>query len=171
MKIDINYKIDLAANPKENREALRHPYLEGDQVIATDGHILAVVPIERDNNDTDGPIPSDAFKELKKATGRGLVGEIECSVSIKLVNGLIFDRPEVSQYPSWREVVPRENKEVLTTVSFNPELLLKLAKAIGSSYGIKLVIYKDDKEDKGPMRVESNDNDNEAYGVIMPMRI
>lgn len=170
MKLNKKYKIEKAVSTDTTQYVLNNPHLErtgtGKGVlIATDGRRLAVVPVELDVADRTGSVPLDAIKELvKDKYGR----------SVLIVNGkaeLIRNDGSKAEYPraegtfpDWKRVIP--TGKVDFEVTFNPQMLLDIARAIGvgKGEGVTLRLRKDGLQ---PIEVT---HDGEAHGVIMPMK-
>lgn len=154
------------------------PYLEikvdenGERVgkvIATDGRILVVVAVTVGPNDFEGWIPTLVLKAGRKAT-------LKCQSVIRIVCGekafLLSDLSTIARsendrrMPDWRGIVEQMNKRSnVHTVSFNPEMLLILAKAIGSSQKVTIDFQGTGK----PMVVRGDHGEEIDVSLMMPM--
>jgi len=173
MKLPKNCKVELCVSDDKARWTLTAPYLDMadgyGKLVATNGKIMAVVPVETGEHDVDGWVSIDAIKSGRKL-GTRLESEIEitCNGVCALKNGNSFPRPNQSdescKFPNWRGVIPPCDRESAFSVTINPELLLDLARAIGSEKRITLKFGRDNGE------VVSVIGDGNAYGVMTTMR-
>lgn len=153
-------------------------------MVATDGHCLAVV-FPEDGDEYDGPhdviVPTEAFKEarrLNKTKPEIKVGKTHT----ELANGARFENID-GRYPQFDRVIPRQRRKEVS-VCFNPDLLVKMKKALcekrlRGEEGLKLyfpVICDDDGhitgiDPHGTIRVFPHDSKlTDSFGIIMPMR-
>ena len=171
MKISKNCKIELVASKDSTRLALINPYLQGSKLIASDGHRLVAIPVEREEGDSDGPIDCSAFKlsrktssgeKLSKISENGCLkvhtkdGEITMQRSFKDIN-----------FPNWQKVLPAIDRGGIK-ISFNAEYLYEIAEALGTKTVTIEVL-----DATSPIVVKgSNENYIEgSIGVLMPVRI
>lgn len=161
-----NAEIEKACATKDVRSYLNQPWLdvENKRLVATDGHIMAVHPVELGDDDTTGPVTLEAIKAARKTSGNAIIvnGRLE-------IEGVAsFPRPDVGRYAQYEKVIPKKpDREPDLAIDAN--LLLNLAKALNGKgqkpQGIMLwlpkkygsAIYAQGKSD--------------AVGVIMPMKI
>ena len=66
MKISKDCKIELVASKDATRFALVNPYLDGNQLVATDGKRLVAIPVELDVHDTNGPVECEVLKQSRQ---------------------------------------------------------------------------------------------------------
>ncbi len=169
MKINKNCKIELVASKDKTRLALINPYLQGSKLIATDGHKLVAIPVEREEGDSDGPIDCLAFKlarktssEFSKISANGCLkvqtkdGEITMQRSSKEIN-----------FPQWQKILPNTDRRGIK-IGLNAEYLYQMAEALGTK---KVTIEILDAD--SPIIVKgANENYIEgSIGVLMPVRI
>ena len=171
MKIDRRSRIEKAAG-EEGRYALQAVQLAGDVVAATDGRILAVVPIEREEGDVDGLIGADVFRKARPTGSRSAYtvvrpnGSIVYSPKGKDADGTVAVLRPDGAFPKWGEVVP-DNKGL--RVSLNAELLHNLAQALGDDIVTLTFAEGAGSGDPGAILVNTGPDGIEgAYGVIMP---
>jgi len=169
MKINRKYQIEKTASKDPTRYVLNDPYLDTSEIdkpvlVATDGRMLAVVPVEVLPEDMSGHVPVDAIKELRKdKSGKS---EINLNGKVEVVNAdkiTRFTRPE-GTFPNWKQVVPQGGEKF--TISFNPEMLLRVAQAVGCEKGKAITL-----KFKGPLDPIKIETGNGAYGVLMPMKL
>ena len=72
MQIDRKYKIEKAVSTDSNRESLQNVFVSRRHAMATDGRILAIVPVKTDVEDGPGWMSPDALKHARKVSGKGL---------------------------------------------------------------------------------------------------
>ena len=147
MKLPKNVLIEKACSADASRAVLNHAYLETDaegfhksRLIASDGYILACVPLLVDSADKNGAIPAEALKAARSSEKRSEEITIAAYGVCKLPNGLEVARPDVGSYPKVDYLFPRG--EVRHRISLDPELLYRLAQAIGSGRGLTIEVIE-----------------------------
>lgn len=174
MKLTQN-EIERAAAKGDIRPYMNHVHLDAaaQRLVATNGHILAVVPVEVEEGDTAGPIPAEAFPAARKAAGSHFEPAMQANGSVVLQNGATMPRPsaaDIGPFPAWEKLVERFQPSGVS-VTFNAELLYELARALtpkGSKYGRVITLHLSASEpDKSAMKVEGA---NGAFGLLMPCR-
>lgn len=186
MKIQKKFQLQKAVSGDACRFVLQHIYGDVYQdktvAVASDGHIMAVVPAEFESPEDIGVVPIEAYKEARKSSPKSSGKRRSrfaqkpktepAMVSIQL-NGkaevktnkatVIFERDtEAFKVPGWPKVVPQgEPKQKLY---FNAASLYRLAQALGDD-AIELSIY----EGGGAMQVRGGNSKTDAFGLIMPM--
>jgi len=174
MKTKAKYEIEQAASTDDLREALYNVHLdvENKLLVATDGRILVVVPAEIDKDEIGGPITPEAFKSARKGITpkqkeNGQEINIVCQdteLKTYTKNGLVtLQRPQNIIYPKYKQIIP--TNEASIKITFNPELLMRIAKAIGSKKLVTLEI----KDELSPIKICS-EKETTAFGILMPMR-
>lgn len=150
---------------------------ESDAVaVATDGHMLVALPLERVEGD-EFPIvpgqyiiPRDVLERLKPAY-KGAPATIELTATtIKLnVGGSATTAQLVEgRFPDWRRVVPHSVSGLVS--QFDAELVAafgKINKLLGSKYSPAIAHNGGEEGNGGAARVMLT---GDAIGVIMPMR-
>ena len=169
-----NRKIEKCSGKNVRRYYLNQPYLDIEEsaVISTNGHIMAVCPVELDEGDTSGPITAESIKAAIKASPvkaiRDKTANIKANGSLQLDNGQSFPREELTQkWVDYKRVIPDTDKTEMV-ISLDAKLLKDLADSIntpGTSV-IKIRII----DNNTAFYVESDDK-SECYGVIMPCRV
>jgi len=181
MKTKAKYQIELAASKDINRLVITNVHLdvEAKRMIATDGRILASIPVDVEEGDTSGPITQEALKKSRQGYSAkqkdSLDIHIEANGDLKVINGkdgsvTTYERKEQGNYPNYKQVIPKEAGSV--KLCFDPVLLTRLAAAIGSKGQVTLEFTPCEKtgEVKTAIKV-TGCNDSEALGVLMPRRI
>lgn len=192
MKIRKDYRPELVASTDTTRPHLTGVYFEADKsrVVATCGHSLVVCPVEPDASDTTGYVPVAALKLARKLSKRvrkrsadGKRWEysvVPCSMDLGKV-AVLRDGTKVlrldataNKFPDASRVIPKyaDNDKTLVRVKFNAAMLADLAEAMGSGHGVVLTFPAAQSGclPLGPIKVTACDSDNDAFGVLMPMR-
>lgn len=166
-------QIELAASQEESRYTLKAVKLDvaGKRIMATDGHILAIVPVEVSDGDHDGLISVDAMKAARKLQRAAKGVPIQANVNGKFsISGAgqsaEFDL-DTGTFPNVDAIIPKFDGP--PTITLDAELLLRLAKAIETkgyspAYSVALWI----KDANSPILVKGEQDG--AIGVIMPCR-
>jgi len=187
MRFDKRYKIHQAAAREESRYMIAAIKLELEppQLIATTGRICAIVPCTVNGNDTEGLIPKPAIvaavkgKQILEAVLERAEPQPDGAESIDVYqDGALVSSHKLAEgnFPRWQEVVPKIEGNDLV-IGLNPYYLVDLAKAIGcASTGIgvelRVKLIKVDGEHRvadKPIRVTALENDEGAFGVMMPV--
>lgn len=168
-----NRKIEKVVSKNDSRYYLENPYLDTDSsvIVSTNGQVMAVCPVELDEEDTSGPISTESLKAaLKASPAKKLVDKtanIKANGSLVLDNGQVFPREELTQkWVDYKRVIPDASKAEIV-IGLDAKLLKDLADAIcepGTSQ-IRLKII----DHNTAVYVDSKGSD--CYGVIMPVRI
>jgi len=169
MKISKKYKIHNALSTDEMRPALTQALYDkvGKRLVATTGHIIAVVPVEPSEGDRARTIPSVALKEALK--GKQIEDAVILADKYVTVGDTTFkEEDDKKSFPSWEGCFPDKETKVHFDVGLNAKLLFDLSKAIGSET-VRLTFSDDPCK---PIKVEPDDTDNnQAYGLIMPLKL
>lgn len=175
MKINKTFKPELIASTDDTRYTITAPYLEGDRVIATNGMAMVVLPIEREENDTDGHIQSEAFKTARKQLKNLSESQFVANGQITYADGSTAPRvKDMGNFPQWKQVVPPIDRPVGFKVALDAELLLKLADALGAmpdenkkNGKIVTLTFKNELS----AIVVTPHTDTKAMGILMPVRL
>lgn len=176
-------KVEAAAATKDVRAYINQPWLdvERKRIVATDGSIMAIVPIETGDEDVTGPIPTEAIKAARKMyrdTGDA-PDLIKANGAIVFPNGYTIPRPEgIGTFPDVDRVVPKVAADAQPDVSIDARLLARLQEAIadqGAKYhGVSLYFQRDQDgriDATAPILVKPGTRcDSGAIGVLMPLR-
>ena len=170
MLISKDCKIDQCTSKDHFKESLKEILFNGKSLIATDGHILSIVePIEIHETDKPGMIPVKAFKEALKT------GQLNVNGSIKVGDTTFKSELKPSDYPDYERVLPQFKKTIIK-LAINPQLLQRLANALGSKDKIVLEFGSETFKDSGeflypcgPIKASNIVNDN--TGIIMPLTV
>ena len=186
MNVNKKLLVENVCSKDKNRTMLVQPWLDVEQsrLLACDGFVLAVVPVELDPDDTTGPVPVDALKLARKNRGGDdFTHEIVASNGTASVEvggqSSTFRREDVAAYPDVDQVINDATKHLEVgsepTITIDAQKLYDLAKAIcvpGGAYGSKMLavkLYVTEKNRAVYVKPNKNGTDNSAYGVIMPV--
>jgi len=191
MKLSKKYKIEEAASKDSSRPSINHieitTHNDKPVAVATDGRMLAIVPVEMAEDDKPGMITVEALKRSRKfqkrvASRRSfryrrnepdqiIPEDIKLSeTDVVFPDRASLPRPAIGEtrpYPDWTKVVPDGKEHTTFKIGLNPSLLYKLAKAMGAGDGGVSILCKSPDE---PMIVRA-ERDPDALGILMPMRI
>ena len=168
-----NRQIFKASGNKDARFYLNEPYLDIDEkaVVATDGHVLAVCPVELDDGDTSGPITEESIKaaiKLSTVKTRSMkTANVKANGMLVLDNGATYPRPDNVTFPDYHRVIPDINKAEMV-ISFDAKKLKDLADAINTPGSSVVTLHI--KDNNTAFYVDS-DTMSDCYGVLMPCRV
>lgn len=185
VRIPVPAPVHRAASAESKRFALRSTAAfipaDGDAaLVATDGRMLAVVPFQFPNPTDPGVRGDDAgavrlipFEAMQAATKRGRTDSavyMNGTAQVKGAKGSSeFPIEDFGSFPPCADVIPAEPQiRKGIPVSLNPELLARLAEALGSGSAVSLIV---DPEGNRPMVVipHSHLAPEDAVGLLMPM--
>ncbi len=167
MKFDKDCQIEKAASLDTSRPGLENVYFDKDKckLIATDGRRMAIIPCDPENGDVSGLVSPAALKEYRKQSKKALVS-LELNGTQK-VGAYSLERPTQEQngnFPNWEMVLPKASDKVTFEIGLNAELLVELAKAIGSSDGVVKLKFIDSLK---VIQVSTS----KGEGLLMPVRV
>lgn len=175
MKIAKIHKLESACSKDDTRPAINQPFVQNGRCIATDGKMLASVPIEtEEGEDVEGKkIPLDAIKAARKASGKlwpdMLLNFTDTHCSI--LGGASFPLHHLDVVaPRVAEIVSSklEREESAFCVTLDVDLLKRLSEALGTE---KITLcFKDDKSVITALPSSTESRDNRAFGLLMPIR-
>ena len=172
MKISKTCKVELIASTDATRYVLNNPYLQGNKLITTNGKSLVMIPVERDSEDTDGPINVEAFKLSRKVLSGVKDSQIIANGQLKVSTKegqMTMPRKDLKggTFPNWEKVIPNENRGG-KKICLDAALLYDLAQALGNN----LVVLEILDETSGIVVKARSDNAiSGSIGVLMPVRI
>ena len=174
-------KIEAVCGTDARRGAIQQPWLDVDnkRMIATNGHVLAVLPVLPCVDDVTGTVPVDAIKaaRAKGAECGGDSGECYLSANsdVSTANGARFQRPDET-FVDYEKVIPKKPQND-PDIILDAALLKRLSDALHNRKGGKdcRLAFWFSKTDRGAVdsggsvRVQPP-HDDERVGVIMPCR-
>ena len=167
-----NTGIEMAIASRDTRDYLNHAHLDAEnkRLIACNGQILAIAPVEVDEEDTSGPVGIDAIKAARKASGNKADATVIVNNDQLIpAAGMSMSRPRVGEYPDVDRIL-RGARPIGPSICFNPALLWDVARAVmplhsKNQAAIRMFLPETSQQ---AMRVESL-NGSDAIGVIMPL--
>jgi DNA polymerase III sliding clamp (beta) subunit (PCNA family) len=174
MKIPKQCKIEKAASKDATREILNHICIDTQDgktnAVATDGRMMAIVPVELCEDDdaaTQRLLPIKALTEARKQARQAKESTIGLNGAVKMLDGTTFAAPNLGDlnFPNYRQVIPKRDKAECVTVRFNTKALYELAQAIGAVGDVVTLQIAKDGE---PLVIEEDTTG--AKGVLMPVR-
>lgn len=176
MKFHPNHKHVAKILCKEpGRYAMHLLKLEGAKLIATDGRRLVILPVERDEEDTDGFVTKAALLAACSAsTEEHWLAELTATTELHapLAKHRDPDRPVDGEFPNYEGVVPKfsPSEKGLASISFDARYLHEIAKCIAQNDKNPCVtITFDPKRPTAPILVTGAPNGGTA--VLMPVTI
>jgi len=183
MKTQKACRIELAASQDASRVAISEPYLDIKDgiahLIATDGKILAILPVTVEPADVAGYVSGDVLKAARKTAARDGTVYAELNGVAKLPGGISMPREgsaNAQQFPNWRQVVPSTPDVPAFVVALDAKRLWMLAQAMGTQ-GVTLTFT----EARKPIFVTPANAGRysdavapacmEARGVLMPIAL
>lgn len=177
--IDKTIKLDLACGKDDLREVMQYVKVTREVMVATNAHILAVVPTaDMFNDEFIQAIPEEGVlihrEDWKKMLQYEIAtwkteGEVIKLIHPKKRNLLIEVEKEedISRFPNWEAVIPDAKDRVveLNQIRINFELGVELQKALGFENG-RLSFSGQSR----PIFVDSSKHEG-RYGVIMPVML
>lgn len=174
IRLKKRYRLDKVVSKGDFRPTLKFIKIEGDRAIATDGYILANVPIE--NSDGKRKIknlllnPAAWLRAVKnKKQGDKYLVETVDETNKKGSKIADLDMPD---YPNWEKTVPSGKKHKIE-IGLNAEYLYDLSQALGEE---RIILSIDPKNPEAAILTRPFCNDAEeektlAFGLIMPIRL
>lgn len=169
-------KVESAVSKDSTRPSIASPFFRDGRLIATDGKILASLAIETDTmpSQLEGKkLPVEALKASRKIggsreeTARLNIVDNRCEIA----GGTSYPLPDVDPAaPRVAEIVSARREPSAPEafcVTLDISLLSRLAEALGSS-ALRLVF---NREDSKSIITATPTNGNDAFGLIMPMRM
>jgi len=196
MKFPTNCEIERVVSKDATRPQLNHVYfdVEKKRLCATNGSVLAVVPVTHEHGDDGGMISADAVKAARKACRKDNETWLHPNGEVSIKGGMRFPRPAVPDGVSFPPIDPILNtmsgvgrgEPGTVTVCLDVALLAELAKAIGRggekfqgvalTFRVKVETDAPDADRRtysvphDPIRVETGRDDG-ACGLLMPCRL
>lgn len=172
------YDLTQATATEAGRFAMQGILIEPEQkrAVATNGRILAIVPLESvGEHDSKGIIPAETWKAAAKATpNHGNKPEVTVNGAVTLTTrqGTTTTAKLEGDFPRYESVIPTSDRVPVWKIRISAGYLLALAKAIGSPkvgknnlhHAVTLEVFLGPHE---PIRVTCTESD--GVGYIMPI--
>lgn len=177
-----NTKFDkCAATNADVRYYLREPWFDADheRILATNGHVMAVIPVEADPDDTTGPVPMEAVKAVRKVHKKD--GDLLLEPGHANAYGDRYPRADHDKYPDVKYIIePLDDGKGEADIVLDAKLLYDLAQALiecktTEAARVRLFFKKDEEgtvDKKAAIRVVPMGPGSvaDAFGIIMPCR-
>lgn len=185
MKFPKKYQLEQVCSRDPHRMAINTIYLhkEIDTLVATNGRIMAMVPCKTEPGESSVSIPWDVIADHRKARPgvKNDTLELTCHSDVieyetKVGKGRV--KPDPNKYPNYSNVWPDYSKDVwVHKVMLDPELLMRLAKGLGTPNEVTLHLPVAFFKDKGkaddpagqPILVMGKDPNEQ--GILMPKKM
>ena len=152
MRLDKKYKIEeAAAGKKEDRDISKSILIEDTKAIATNGKILAMVPVQTEEETGNSIKALDLKFQRSNPKSKG-----SDSVFATL-------EPLGGQFPNYKVVFPEGQPEFI--ICIDVALLVRLSKALGSEV-VQLEFHGSDRS----FKVLPYDIRNTAEGIMLPIK-
>jgi DNA polymerase III sliding clamp (beta) subunit (PCNA family) len=180
-----NFKLHLATSKDSLRPVMQSILLTQKEFVATDAHVMAVVPngiiLEQDSisliPEAGLLIDSQIWKSIYNADFIYLIEER----GLKYIYAKFRNKPTLNfplelngenhnNFPKWHQVIPQEQaREEVLKLGINAKLLMNLADALDAGNGFKMEF---NGTNKGVICTPINHNYKEVpYGLIMPIKV
>jgi len=188
MQIQIDAKTLAAVAVAQSTEATRY-YLggvcfDGEDAVATDGHLLTValgaVEVERQDGEDASPIlpvSSKAVTALKRRDATHAIFDgSTLSVYSERSEGPFYLEPSApidGTFPAWRRVVPEVPDDATCSGIFGDALLSRVAstaKILGAGKSVGVELQGVDASTAHRVRYYNGELNPSFYSVVMPMR-
>lgn len=166
MQIDKKYRLEKAVSTDPSREHLQNVWVTKHHAFATNGHILAAVPVSMENGDTAGLISVDALKLARKSSKGMDTIRIGLNGAQILSDGTSMKRPDSCKPPRILGILRSAHRCRTFRVGINSDYLKELSAAIGSDELI-LELGKPDEA----ILIRPLHHEDGVRALIMPIRI
>ena len=172
-----NNKIEACVSQGKGRYSTDTVKLDvaAKKLVATDGHILAAVPVQIDETDHSGLLGVHVVKAVRNMAKREKFNptvSVNGSINVIGVNEKAEYATAEGTFPNWENAIPKVKGK--PTISFDVNLLVRLADALRSGAGTKGVKHVSlwIRNDVDAILVKSTESeDSEAIGVMMPVNL
>ncbi len=167
MQMDQCYKIEKCVSKDPNRENLSNIFVSRRHAMATNGTVLALVPVTTGAEDTPGLMSPDALKAGRKMTPKA-GGSVDVSLngSQQLRDGTKIPRPENCKSPRIFHLLRGAHRDRQYRIGINATMLKTLADALGSEE-----VILDFGTQTSAILVTPKQSTDGVVGLIMPIRI
>jgi len=172
LRLKERFRLDKVVSQDNNKLIMQYVKIEDDRAIATDGYILANVPIENSSKKRKTQLllhPAVWLRAVKKKRKDGYVVDAKEDE----MSGKGSPVPD-DYFPDWKKVVP-DGKNHSFKIGLQAKYLYDLSQALGGDDRIVLSIDPDNR--RAAIMVKSfrdyfsDGDENTALGLIMPIRL
>ncbi|HZN68020.1 MAG TPA: hypothetical protein VFB66_22230 [Tepidisphaeraceae bacterium] len=179
MRVDKRHRSERAVTGDVTRPHIASGWLDAEAkvLVATDGHMLSIVPVDVGPRDRSGPIPPAAIAAARR-------GEVVARRGLVVAGDTLYRRGShdhpCSTEAKRAKVVPtfRRGDKGTITIGLDPRFLMRLAEAlgVGKFSGVCITVQvpgkdADRAEVIGPMVVTKDHTDEPELGVLMCRRV
>ena len=167
MQIDRKYRIEKCVSTDATRANMTNIFVTKRHAMATNGHMLALVPVSSESVDIEGWLTPPALIQARKVTPKfsGMV-TISLNGSQVLLDGTTIVRPSEEKPPKIASILKRAHEERKFKVGLNASLLKSLADALGSD---ELILNFGSPE--AAVLVTTLQSEKGVLGILMPLRV
>jgi len=167
MHIERKFKIEKCVSTDPSRTNLQNIYISRRHALATNGRILAIVPVQVQEDDETGPLTPDALKHARKVSSKGLDSvQIVLNGAQVLPDGTIMNRPDGEKPPHTFRILRDAQSNRKYRIGINADYLKDLADALGSEE-LSLEIG----DPNSTILVRPVHSESGTVGLIMPVRL
>jgi len=178
-----NYKLHLATSKDKLRPVMQSILVTKENIVATDAHIMAVVPTALVFNEASIELMPDKGLLIDAQIWKAIYSADSIFIYLEgngyKIAGYFKNKPsaefraeingEIGNFPNWHQVIPAEDKrEPMPVIGVNAKLLMNLSDSIDASNGLKL---ETNGSQKGIIAKPIGLDTGEPYGLIMPIKI
>lgn len=176
-----NYKLYLSTSKDKLRPVMQSILVTKENIVATDAHIMAVVPTALVFDEASIELMPDKGLLIDAQIWKSIYSADSIFIYLEgdgyKIAGHFKNKPSahfsaeingtVGTFPNWQTVIPQETarQEMLMT-GINAKLLMNLADALNASNGFKLEF---NGSNKGIICTPINEDSPKPYGLIMPI--
>jgi DNA polymerase III sliding clamp (beta) subunit (PCNA family) len=167
MQIERKYKIEKCVSTDSTRTNMTNIFITKRHAMATNGHMLAVVPVTFESEDTNGWLTPAALTQARKVTPKS-AGDVVISLNgaQELIDGTRIVRPTEEKPPKFVHLLRLAHKDREFKIGLDAAKLKALADALGSD---ELVL--DFGSTKAAVLVTPFHSEAGTIGLLMPLRI
>jgi hypothetical protein len=166
MQIDKQYKLEKAVSKDQSRENMQNIWTTKHHAFATNGTILAAVPVTNEKDDTTGWLTPECLKLARRGVNGSDAIAISLNGQMTIPGGMTLPRPTESRFPHIFRLLRHALSNRKVRFALNAGHLRNLSEAIGSEEVIIELGNTDEAIVIRPLH-ESNS----ALGLVMPIRI
>ena len=167
MKLEKKYQIERAVSKDKARITLLNIHITEDRkrLVATNGQIMVVVPVELNKADDrgNGVIEPSVLVDARKKSKCNDLLEIDLNETFKHIDNVNVPRSHEPEYfPNFEQVIPK-HPIIKSRITFNPKHLMSIVRAIGATDNITMEI-----QDKCLSTIILRNGD--AFGLLTSLR-
>jgi hypothetical protein len=167
VQIDRKYKIEKCVSTDPSRANLQNICISRRHAMSTNGRILAIVPVEVQEDDETGWLSPEALKHARKVSAKGLeLVQIVLNGAQVLPDKTIMSRPEGMNPPHTFRILRDAHSNRKYRIGINVSYLKDLADALGNE---ELILEIGDPN--SAVLVRPIHSEPGTVGLLMPIRL